>query len=273
MTPQDQQHLLAFVDGELDAAQAAEVAERLARDAEAAAFVSREQALRQRLQAAFAPVIDEPVPARLIDALQAGPSGPQAPPMAPAPERPDPASLPGVGADPTTPQPLSPSRRVAANGARWIGLAAALLVGVGIGRLWLAPGAEGAPALFASAPDGTLVAGPLLAQALSTQPSGAAPAHAPLQVAWTFRDHDGRYCRTFVLAANSAAGLACRDDAGWRVQVVARADDAASAAAGGYRQAASALPGAVLQAVDARIQGEALDAAAEAEALKRGFTR
>jgi anti-sigma factor RsiW len=271
MNPQDQEHLLAFVDGELDAAQAAEVAARLERDAEAAAFVGREQALRQRLQAAFAPVMDEPVPERLMAALQAVPSQPM--PMPSSPERLDPASRPGWGGDSAAPLPLSPSRRLAANAPRWIGLAAALLIGIGIGRLWLAPGGEGPPAMLATGPDGTLVAGPLLAQALSSQPSGAAPAHAPLQVAWTFRDHEGRYCRTFVLATNAAAGLACRDDGGWRVQVVARADDAAPAAAGAYRQAASALPNAVLQAVDTRIEGQALDAAAEAEALKRGFAR
>lgn len=247
MSPQDEEQLLAFVDGELDAAAAAEVAARLAHDTEAAAFVAHEQALRQRLQAAFAPVIDEPVPARLMAALQT------------------PSQTPS--------HPLPPGRRVAANAPRWLALAAALLLGIGIGRLWLATGAETPAAMFATAADGTLVAGAPLAQALSTQPAGAAPAHAPVQVAWTFRDREGHYCRTFVLAANAAAGLACRDGAAWRVQVIARGDDAAPAAAGSYRQAATTLPPAVLQAVDARIQGSALDATAEAEALKRGFTR
>lgn len=272
MSPQDEQRLLAFVDGELDAAAAAEVAARLTHDADAAAFVASEQALRQRLQAALAPVLDEPLPVHLMQALQAAPlqaPASQAGPAAPAHAAP--ASPPMAPAD--TASPLPPTRRVAANAPRWLALAAALLLGIGIGRLWLAPGAQMPSAMFATATDGTLVAGTPLAQALSTQPAGAVPAHAPVQVAWTFRDREGRYCRTFVLAANAAAGLACRDDTAWRVQVIARADETPSGASGAYRQAASPLPNAVLQAVDARIQGRALDATAEADALKRGFAR
>lgn len=245
----DEERLRAYVDGELDAAQAAEIEAGLARDAEAAAFVAREQALRQRLQAAFAPVLDEPVPARLQQALDTTPS------------------LPAVdaAAEPVT---MPAHRRIAANAPWWAGIAAALVLGIGIGRGLLAPAPQ--PSLLATAPDGTLVAAAPLAQALSTQPGGAAAAGAPVQVAWTFRDRDGRYCRTFVLDAPAAAGLACREAEAWRVQVIARQD--APAAGGPYRQAASALPQAVLQAVDARIEGSALDAATEAEALRRGFT-
>jgi anti-sigma factor RsiW len=244
----NEDRLRAYVDGELDAAQAAELEARLAEDADAAAFVAREQALRRRLQAAFAPVLDEPVPARLQQALDLA------------------LPLPVNAAEPIT---VPAQRRIAANAPWWAGIAAALVLGIGIGRGLLAPAPQ--PSMLASAPDGTLVAAAPLAQALSTQPGGVAVAGAPVQVAWTFRDRDGRFCRTFLLDAPAAAGLACREAEAWRVQVIARQEP--PGAGGAYRQAASALPPAVLQAVDARIDGSALDAAAEAEALRRGFTR
>jgi hypothetical protein len=250
----DQDRLLAYVDGELDAAQITELEAALARDTEAAAFVARERALRQRLHAAFAPVLDEPVPERLRQALQGGTVEPKAEPMA--------AKVP-------------PHRRVAANAPWWAAVAAALVLGVGIGHLMQRQG-EGPPsaAPVALAADGTLVAAAALSQALTTRPSGPADAAAAVQVAWTFKDRGGAWCRTFTLPSQALAGLACREGEGWRVQVLARQDEAAATATpGGYRQAASALPPSVLQAVDARIAGSPLDAAAEAAALQRGFAR
>ena len=252
MTPRlDEDRLRAYVDGELDAAQAADVEALLAADATAAAFVAREQALQQRLQAAFAPVLDEPVPERLQQALLAGP-------------RPLPLSI-----DAAEPVTVPARRRLAANAPWWAGIAAALVLGVGIGHLVQAP--SQAPSAIALAADGTLVAAAPLAAALSNQPGGQARPGEPVQVAWTFRDRGGAFCRTFVLNPQALAGLACRDGEAWRVQVLARQDEAA--APGTYRQAATALPAPVLQAVDSRIAGDPLDAAAEAQALRRGFQR
>lgn len=235
--------LQAYVDGALDEAERARVEALLAGDAQARAALARERALRARLDAAFAPVLDEPVPARLLAALGSRP-----------PEGRDAA----VNVFPP-PAPPGARRRAAANGAWWAGLAAGLLAGVLLAQAWHVD-----PLL--SADGGQWVARGALAQALSTRPSGT-PGAGVLPTL-SFRDREGAYCRGFRLPEPGLAGLACRAGSAWQVQLVVRE---APAAAGVYRQAGSALAPAVLQAIDARIAGAALDAAAEAEALRRGW--
>ena len=62
--------LMAYADGELDAASRAAVAQAVADDPALAAQVAAHQALRQRLAAAFAADLSEPVPERLRQALK-----------------------------------------------------------------------------------------------------------------------------------------------------------------------------------------------------------
>jgi hypothetical protein len=81
----------------------------------------------------------------------------------------------------------------------------------------------------------------------------------------SFRATDGHYCRSFTLG--TTAGLACRDGDAWRIPVLAEGE----AEHGAYRQAGSALPAAVLDAIDQRIAGQALDAQAERAARERGW--
>jgi hypothetical protein len=66
----------------------------------------------------------------------------------------------------------------------------------------------------------------------------------------------------------ASAGLACREGGQWTIPVLAEAE---KEAAGGYRQAGSALPPAVLDAIDARIAGKPLDAAGEEAARARSW--
>jgi len=87
-----------------------------------------------------------------------------------------------------------------------------------------------------------------------------------VRVGVSFAARDGQYCRGFVMG--SSAGLACRAGDRWRIPVLAEAEPEAS---GGYRQAGSALPPAVLDAIDARIAGKPLDAAGEAAARARDW--
>jgi anti-sigma factor RsiW len=63
--------LLAYVDGELDAAARADVDAAIAADPQLAQRVQQQQALRQMLSATYDPVLDEPMPARLLAAAQA----------------------------------------------------------------------------------------------------------------------------------------------------------------------------------------------------------
>lgn len=68
-----------------------------------------------------------------------------------------------------------------------------------------------------------------------------------------------------------ATGLACgaRDD--WTV--VALSSASAGAGKDGYRQAAGALPDAILEAAAARRAGDPLDAGGEAAAIRDGWAK
>ena len=66
----DDETLVAFVDGELDDAAAAEVARAVESDAELAARVDMFRTSSVMVRAAFADVIDEPVPDRLLAAAR-----------------------------------------------------------------------------------------------------------------------------------------------------------------------------------------------------------
>jgi hypothetical protein len=151
----------------------------------------------------------------------------------------------------------SPAERVASAGAgAGVGAGAAGPVGV----LVAVQGADGVP-----------VAQGRLAEALSNQLAGSGQAGAgagdgAVRIGVTFAATDGALCRSFT--AGSAAGLACRSGDQWKLAVLAEAEKGAG---GDYRQAGSAMPAAVLEAIDARIAGPALDAQAEKAAQQRGW--
>jgi hypothetical protein len=149
--------------------------------------------------------------------------------------------------------PARPARPLA-----WAGMAAALVVGVLAGRFALAP--ETPVAVGADLP-----ARAQLAQALDHQLAAEA---GVVRIGMTFRDAQGRYCRTFQSAADGLAGLACRGPDRWRL-VTATAW--APAAGPEYRTAASATPPEVLTAVDRTLAGETFDAARERAARDAGW--
>lgn len=154
----------------------------------------------------------------------------------------------------------APARRLSGPPS-WAALAATLLVGV------IGGGALGAyldrPARGAGDP---LALHGALAEALTTQPA-ARSAAAPIKVGLSFRDREGRYCRTFAYPGRKLAGLACRDGDGWAARVAV----AYAPAETEFQMAASDVPGAVLQAVDSLIEGEPLGPEAEAAAIARGW--
>ena len=207
--------------------------------------MDRHRALRRALRDASAPVLDEPVPDRLLAMLRE----------------------PGTRAGEV--RPLAPRRGYIAPRRwalpEWAAIAAALVLGVAVSR-WGWP--EGAT-MFTRGEDGALVAGPALSGPLERQLAGDAPA-GNVAVGISFRTVDGTYCRSFVAdAAQPLAGLACRRADGlWRLPVVM---DAARAAGGDLQPASSALPAAVLAELDARIAGEPLDAAQERAARDAGW--
>jgi hypothetical protein len=114
---------------------------------------------------------------------------------------------------------------------------------------------------------GALVARGELADALSTRLAADAPG-GDVRLGVSFAAKDGAYCRSFQVGAT--AGLACRQGREWRIPVLAQEEHAEQT---GYRQAGSAMPAAVLDAIDARIAGASLDAAAERAAREQGWRR
>jgi hypothetical protein len=138
-------------------------------------------------------------------------------------------------------------------------MAACLALGVVAGReLWPEQGPL-------AAHGGELIARGGLEKALTTQLASEGGA---VKVGLSFKAKDGRYCRTFQSAADRLAGLACRHDGRWLAQTTT---GWAPQAAADYRTAASAVPPAILAAVDAMSSGEVLDAAAERAARDRGW--
>lgn len=235
--------LMAYADDELDAHTRAAVEAAMASDPEIAHRIAQHRALRSRVHSAFDQVAGEPVPARLLEVVRSAPSGSRENNVVPLRRRPVRSW--------TWPQ--------------WGAIAASLIVGVLAGRLVLVR--LRAPDLIAIS-GGRILAGGVLADALSDQLTADQPADEPVRIGVSFRSKSGEYCRTFTVRRPAAlAGLACHAAHGWQVGVLAHTESAA-ASSSGYRQAASPMPPAVVAAVGDRIAGEPLDA--HAEALARG---
>lgn len=240
--------LQAYVDGELGAAARAEVDAAIAADPQLAQRVSEARGLRELLRAAYDPVLDEPVPARLLAATQGATS----------------ATVIDLSVERASRQ-AAPAPVLRARWQQWGALAASLVVGIVIGRsAWLAPGDEIATR------GGQLVARGELAHSLSNQLASAQAADAPVQIGLSFVSRGGAYCRTFALRRGGSAGLACRQGDDWQLRVLAQ-DASPAGDANRLRTAASPAPPAVLRAVDDQIQGSALDAEAERAAMQRGW--
>ena len=250
--------LMAYADGELDEPARSEVERAVRADPALAARVAQHQALRADVFAAFAPIAEEPVPPALLAAAMPG-------------------KVSDLGA---AREARSEARSEAQRAARgqprrrwawpeWGGMAASLAVGVLVGSLVLGgQGGAGGSHGGASLADGALVAQGRLADALNTQlaGAGAAAGEGAVRIGVTFAATDGVLCRSFI--AGASAGLACRSGEQWKLAVLAEADKSQG---GDYRQAGSAMPAAVLEAIDARISGSALDAQAEQAARQRGW--
>lgn len=232
--------LMAYVDGELDATARAEVEAAMLRNPELAQRVARQKALRGRVRLAFQRVADEPVPERLLAAARRENN-------------------------------VVPLRRTAQrrwSWPEWGAMAASLIVGI-IGSQ-IVVHFSGSTTMLASR-GGEVVAEGALSRALSGQLAANQTARAPVQIGVSFRSKAGDYCRTFSFRdSNELAGMACRQGADWRVQALARGETVTN---GAYRQAGSALPKAVWQAVEEIISGDPLDAQGEAEAKSKGWRR
>ena len=234
----DDEMLMAYVDGELDAKLSAEIAAAVEKEPALARRVEQQRALRAKISGAFAKVLDQPVPDRLTRAAQANRGN-----VLKFPARPARA-------------PAAPWRA-----REWAAMAASLLLGAVISWRLLETG--GAPIV---AGDGALVARGELALALDRQLASEQRGGEPVSIGLTVRTRDGSYCRSFVLRSAKTTGLACRVGPDWQVPVT----DTSPIPSGEMQQASSVAP-AILRAIEARGDGAVLDAAAERSAQQGGW--
>jgi len=238
--------LMAYADNELDAQTRTAVEEAMATDPEVARRVAQHKALRGKVRLAFDNVINEPTPQRLIDAARGVPAVRREGNVIPLRRKaPPPRAWP-----------------------QWASIAASLVVGVIIGQAML----RGSGSDLVTSRGGQLLANSVLAHALSEQLASTQTDQSAVRIGVSFKSKAGAYCRTFTAHESTAlAGLACRDHDDWHVQVLAQTTSTPDNGTA-YRQAGSALPKSVLQAVDDNIAGEPLDAAAETAARDKNWS-
>lgn len=223
MTPDDEM-LMAYADGELDALTAKRVERAIAEDPELAARVAAHRRLRSELAAAF-PLVAGRDPLETVIRSAPAPIARRRPPM--------------------WRQPWLPAAA----------MAACLVIGVTVGSNWRA-------GPIAADRSGALVASGTLARALDNQ---LASETGETRIVVSFRNTQGSYCRVFAGAATD--GIACRAAGQWRL---VRTGTGSAAARGDYRQAGSADM-AMLEAAQAMMAGDRLDAAQEARARQDGW--
>ena len=239
----DDETLMAYADGELDAPLRDEIEAALAADPALARRVEQQRALREKLSGAYTEVLDAPVPARLETAARAGANPAAKPPRGKV------LQFPAR----TARAPAAPWRA-----REWTAMAASLLIGVFLSwRIFTA--ADSSPMV---AGENALVARGELALALDRQLASEQSTDAPVLIGLTFRAREGGYCRSFMMRATRTAGLACRAGSEWQIA----ATDSSAASAGEMQQASSTLPPSILRIIESRMEGAALDAEGEKNA-------
>jgi len=223
----------AFVDGELDDVTARRIEREAVGDPALAAEIARHRALKRQLTAHYAPIAEEAVPDRLR-ALLVGDEK--------------------IDSSLTDRREAKRSRFAA---MQWGAMAASLVLGLTLGlRPWM-------PAAEVTTESGTLVAAGSLAEALDSQLASNQPGDAQVRIGLSFRDQQGRYCRSFESAA--VDGISCREEGRWALERTLRGQPSSE-----YRQASS---GALASAVAEMMDGEPLDAAAERTARNARWSR
>lgn len=229
--------LAAFADGELDGAEAARVAEAVAADPALVAKVEAHRALKARLAAHYAPIAEQAVPAHLAALLSGGQNKNEA-----------------GGGEVISFAAKRQKRGLVPVLRRWgpiagPALAASLVLAV------LQPWNGASPAGYAE---------PALAAALDSQLVATKPADAETRILLSFERDGGGLCRAW--RGGSEGGIACRDDAGWKIEQQFALGEGAG---GDFRQAGSEAD--LLAAAQDMAAGDALDASAEKEAKERGW--
>jgi len=266
--------LMAYADGALPPAERARIEALLASDPSLQARLQPLVLARAGMKAIFGPMAREPVPPRLITAIQSfDPSGS--------------ASVSAPARKGWIEIFLSIGETLLLENARLLPVAAfSLAFLTAATTFWLLTKPSEAPRtadtqLIALDESGRHAVGDLAA-ALDTAPSGKAlAAEAPESITpvLSFRSNDGRYCRQYKIqskALGQTAGLACRSDetngrdGTWRVVVHSESSPHA-AQPGEFRPASGSGSPAVDAAVNALIEGDVLEPSDEAELIAKDW--
>lgn len=233
----NQETLLAYVDGELEAAASAAIERAASTDATLAAEIERHRTLRSQLRASYASVLDEPVPERLQALLR------------PAASTSNVIDLAGRAAPPKSVRqwrlPL------------WTSLAASVVFGIFIGQL----------IANVSGPQDVIATRSLNA-ALSSQASGVTK--SAVTIGLSYESKQGEYCRTFAINdAQPSAGFACRVNEAWQIRMLMPVAEISD----NFRTASSAMPAALITAIDEHKKGDALDPETESALIESNWSR
>ncbi|HEY7959942.1 MAG TPA: anti-sigma factor [Sphingomicrobium sp.] len=225
----EDEKFFAWLDGELDLAEAAAMESKVAANPELKKLAEQHRSLGSQLSGAFDPIASEPVPERLQAALR------------PSADVVDFAAAKRALSMPSLPQ--------------WAAMAATLVLGVFLGTM--VP-QRSAPVAVQG---GKLYAAAALNRALDTELASAP--QGDVRIGLTFRDRAGEICRSFTGSAGS--GLACRKSGRWQLKGLFAAPEGQ---ASDYRMAAGMDPN-LAALVDSAMAGEPFDAAAEEAAKRR----
>lgn len=125
---------------------------------------------------------------------------------------------------------------------------------------------------FAPGADGVIVANSPLYQVLESAPTGQASTigGATAVPRLTFAADDGAFCRQFDIATKdgASAAIACREESGWRTQVVAYGLPKPT---GEFQTASAARSPALESFLDGRMSGAPMNAEEEASLLQSGW--
>lgn len=236
MSVTDEQ-IAAYADGELAGEELAQVEAAVAADPALASKVEAHRALKAKLGAHFAPILDQPVPDHLSAMLR--PSEQTAEVVSFAQER--------------SKRGLAPIVR------RWgVYIGPALAAAVVAAAVFL-------PRIGGSDPiptDG--MAGPQLASVLDNQLVADQNPEAETRILLSFEQEPGRLCRVY--RGEVAGGIACRNEQGWQIEREMLLGDGQSTE---FRQAGSDAE--LMAAAQSMATGGALTAEEEAAAKAKGW--
>jgi hypothetical protein len=240
--------LFAYVDGELSAEEARRVAEEVAKDAELHAYVEAQKTLKAQLQAAFKPIMEAPAPERLARAVN----------ETPIPESKTVAPLAGWARHGFLKKLLRAPALLPA-GAMAAGIVLGFLLADSFGM-----GGD------ISGQGGRLITQGQLSRALSNRLAEDDASGSATRIGVSFVSRAGQFCRSFetARAEGTVAGIACRDNALWRIAALS---SEAPRARTEFQQAASGMPAAIRDALNGMIVGNPLDADAERAARNQGW--